>query len=210
VAGEPASCDTVVFDLGGVLIEWDPRLLYRTLLPEHEIEPFLAEVEFFEWNTRLDAGATFAETLEAHVARFPHRRQLLEAYQLRFAETVAGEIGGTVDVLRELRDGGVRLLALTNWHAETFEATRHRFHFLEWFEDVVVSGQERLVKPDPRIFRLVIERYGLQPGRTAYVDDVAANVAAAADAGLRPVLFTDPVRLRADLAALGLRTLASG
>jgi 2-haloacid dehalogenase len=199
-----ADCDTVVFDLGGVLIHWDPRLLYRTLLPEEEVEAFLAEVEFFEWNTRLDAGATFAETLDAQAARFPHRKDLLEAYPGRFAETVAGEIAGTVEVLRDLRERGVRLLALTNWHAETFAASRQRFHFLDWFEGIVVSGEERLVKPDPRIFRLLIERYELQPRRSAYVDDVAANIEAAAAAGLRAVLFTDPDRLRVDLATLGL------
>jgi 2-haloacid dehalogenase len=203
-AARPPDCDTVVFDLGGVLIHWDPRLLYRTLLPEEEVEAFLAEVEFFEWNTKLDAGATFAETLEDHIARFPHRRELLEAYPQRFDETVAGQIAGTVEVLRDLRERGVRLLALTNWHAETFAASRQRFPFLDWFEGIVVSGEERLVKPDLRIFRLLIERYELEPRRSAYVDDIAANVDAAATAGLRAVRFTDPDQLRADLAALGL------
>lgn len=201
---ELPACDTAVFDLGGVLIEWDPRLLYRTMLPEEEVEAFLAEVEFFQWNALMDAGQPFAEALEEHTARFPHRRELLEAYRSRFAETVAGEITGTVEVLRDLRDRGVRLLALTNWHVETFQMARQRFGFLDWFEGLVVSGEERVIKPDPRIFRILVDRYRLEPRRSAYVDDIAANVEAAAAAGLRAVLFTDPGRLRADLSALGL------
>lgn len=206
-ADQLPACDTAVFDLGGVLIDWDPRLLYRTLLPEEEVEAFLAEIEFFEWNARMDAGAPFAETLADQTARFPHRRELIEAYRTRFAETVSGEIGETVAVLSELRERGIRLLALTNWHAETFETARERFGFLRWFDGIVVSGQERVIKPDPRIFRVLIERYALDPARSAYIDDMARNVEAAAAAGLRAVLFTDAAALRKDLAALGLPVL---
>jgi len=201
---EPAEIDTVVFDLGGVLIDWDPRLLYRTLLPEEEVEAFLAEVEFEEWNHLQDAGRPAAEAVASAAERFPHRRELLQAYYDRFPETLAGAIDQSVELLAQLRSGGVRLLALTNWSAELFPHARERFEFLAWFEAIVVSGEERLAKPDPAIFRLLIDRHGLDVDRTAFVDDRPVNVAAARAVGLHGLLFETPGQLRRDLAGLGL------
>ena len=203
-APAPAAPTTVVFDLGGVLIAWDPRLLYRTLLPEDEVEAFLAEVEFLEWNHHQDAGRPFAEAVEDHARRFPHRRELLAAYFERFPESLAGSIDGTVEILEELQRGGVRLLALTNWSAETFDHARERFGFLSRFEDILVSGEVKVAKPDPRIFALLLERYGLDPRSTVYIDDSAKNVAAGEAAGLRSLRFDSPEQLRADLTELGL------
>jgi 2-haloacid dehalogenase len=203
-----SSYDAVVFDLGGVLIEWDPRLLYRTLLPEDEVEAFLAEVEFDAWNHAQDAGRPYAEAVEAHAARFPHRRELLAAYRPRFGETLAGPLGGTVDVLADLRAlGSVRLFALTNWSAETFGHARERFPFLDWFEGIVVSGEERVAKPDPRIFALLLDRYGLVPARTVFVDDKPANADAARAAGMHPIVFVSAAALRAELVRLGILSL---
>jgi 2-haloacid dehalogenase len=196
--------DTVVFDLGGVLIDWDPRLLYRTLLPEDEVEAFLVEVEFAEWNALQDAGRPFAEAVEVHAKRFPHRRELLAAYHERFPETMVGPIQGTVDILRELGERGTRLLALTNWSAETFGHARDRFDFLAEFESILVSGEVKLAKPDPRIFALLVETYRLRPPNTVYIDDSARNVAAGTSAGLRSLLFSSPEQLRADLSRLGV------
>jgi 2-haloacid dehalogenase len=204
VAPDGPAVDAVVFDLGGVLIDWDPRLLYRTLLPEEEVEAFLTEVEFHAWNHEQDAGRSYAEGVEAHAARFPHRRELLAAYGDRFGETLAGDIPGSVEVLADLRAGGrVRLLALTNWPAESFHHARDRFGFLAWFEGIVVSGEERVAKPDPRIFAILLERHRLEPARTVYIDDRQRNVDAAAAAGMTAVLFRDPPQLRADLVAHG-------
>lgn len=195
----------VVFDLGGVLIDWDPRYLYRRLLPDDDaVERFLQEVDFAAWNHRQDAGASWAEAVEAHSARHPHRRELLAAYPARFRETLGGEVPGTTDVLRELHDAGVRLLALTNWSAETFPQARELFDFLDLFEDIVVSGEEQLAKPDPAVFRLLLDRHRLDPGATVFVDDSAANVAAAAGAGLVALRFRDAATLREQLQALGL------
>lgn len=198
--------DTVVFDLGGVLIDWDPRLLYRALLDDDEaVEAFLAEVGFEEWNHLQDAGRAWAEAVAEHGARFPHHRHLLAAYPERFAETIVGPIDGTVDVLRDLRvRGGVRLLALTNWSAELFPHARDRFPFLADFEGIVVSGEEGFAKPDPRLWHVLAERHALDPARTAYVDDRQVNVDAAAAEGYDALLFTTPARLRADLAARAL------
>ena len=195
---------TVVFDLGGVLIDWDPHYLYRQLLPPDEVQPFLDEVGFAEWNHEQDAGGSWVEAVERHSARHPHRRDLLAAYPERFAETMSGPVPGTVELLRELHTDGVRLLALTNWSAETFPHALARFDFLALFEGILVSGVERVAKPDPRVFRLLVERYDLDPAATVFVDDAARNVAAGSEAGLRAVLFRGADQLRRDLSRLGL------
>ncbi len=204
MTGPTDRVEAVVFDLGGVLIDWDPRRLYRQLLPEQDVEAFLTEVGFAAWNHAQDAGRPFAEAVEVHARRFPHRRELLAAYAERFAETLAGPVPGSVEVLRELAVAGVRLLALTNWSAETFPVAEERFDFLRLFEAIVVSGRERVAKPDPAVFALLLRRHRLDPARTVFVDDGPANVAAASAAGLLAVRFTDARRLRADLAGLGL------
>ncbi|MGZ4592096.1 MAG: HAD family hydrolase [Actinomycetes bacterium] len=195
---------TVVFDLGGVLIDWDPRHLYRRLLPDDEIDDFLDEIGFAEWNHAQDAGGSWDEAVEALAARHPHRRELIAAYTRRYPETMAGPIEGTVRLLTQLRAAGTRLLALTNWSAETFHHALSTFGFLEMFEDIVVSGVEGVAKPDPRLFTLLIERFALVPAETVFIDDSAANVAAAAELGLTALRFRDPDALRADLRRLGL------
>ena len=191
----------VVFDLGGVLIDWDPRYLYRKLLAdEPAVEEFLATVCTPEWNAEQDRGRPFAEGVAELVERFPVHAAAVTAYHERWPEMLAGDIGGTVELLAELRAAGVPVYALTNWSAETFGIARHRFEFLEWFDGVVVSGEERMIKPDPAIFQLLVDRFGLDPAATFYVDDSAANVAAASRLGFDTVQFTTPERLRQDLA----------
>jgi len=200
----PVAATAVVFDLGGVLIRWDPRHLYRTLMPPDEVDAFLDEVGFIAWNHAQDAGGRWTTAVEEHSALFPHRRELLAAYPARFAETLDGPVEGTVEILRELHDRGTRLLALTNWSAETFPHAEATFDFLRLFEGVVVSGVEGVAKPDPALFRLVLDRYRLDPAATVFVDDSPANVEAAAAVGLRALLFRDPATLRRDLSRLGL------
>jgi len=197
---------TVVFDLGGVLIDWDPRYLYRQLLATDEaIEAFLDEVGFSEWNHTVDAGTTtWTDAVAALSAAHPHHRELIEAYPLRFAETLSGPIEDSVAVLRELHELGLRLLALTNWSTETFPVALERFDFLALFDDIMVSGAERVAKPDPEIFTLLVRRHGLDPSRTLFVDDKQDNVDAAVRAGLVGVLFTDAVTLREDLESAGV------
>ena len=200
----PKTPTAVVFDLGGVLIRWDPRHLYRQLLPEDEIDAFLDEVGFHAWNHEQDAGASWGPAVEEHAALFPHRRELLAAYPARFAESLDGPVEGTVAILEELHAAGTRLVALTNWSAELFPHAEAAFDFLALFEGIVVSGREGVAKPDPAVFDLLLSRYDLDPARTVFVDDSPANVAAAAAAGLRALAFTGPDRLRADLSRLGL------
>ena len=195
----------VVFDLGGVLIDWDPRYLYRKLLAdEATVEEFLATVCTPEWNAEQDRGRPFAEGVAELVERYPVHAAAITAYHERWTEMLGGDIAGTVELLDELRDTGVPLYALTNWSAETFGIARERYQFLEWFDGVLVSGEERMIKPDPAIFRLLLDRFGLDPGAAFYVDDSPANVAAAGELGFDAVRFTGPEQLRRDLEARGL------
>jgi 2-haloacid dehalogenase len=198
--------EAVVFDLGGVLIEWDPRHLYRKLLgSDEEVEAFLEEVGFAAWNHRVDAGEhSWAEAVQALAARHPHHRDLIAAYPARFAETIPEAIPGTVEILAELHAGGTPVVALTNWSAETFAIARQRFDFLDLFDGIVVSGEERVAKPDARIFRILLDRFELRPARTLFVDDRQDNVDAARALGLRATLFTGPDGLRRDLVRRGL------
>ena len=200
---------TVVFDLGGVLIDWDPRHLYRQLFDDpDEMEAFLAEVTTAEWNAHQDAGRPWAEAIEILVAEHPERRELIEAFHRRWPEMLAGEIPGTVDVLTALRATGIRLVALTNWSAETFPVARERFDFLAWFEGIVVSGEVGVNKPDPRIFEHLLERFGIEPAEALFIDDSPANIDTATALGFRAIRFTDAAALRRELIRLEL--LADG
>jgi 2-haloacid dehalogenase len=200
--GVLVSTKAVVFDLGGVLIDWDPRHLYRKLLAdEAAVEEFLATVSTPEWNAELDRGRPFAEGVAELVERHPEHAATIAAYHERWPEMVAGDIPGTVEVLAELQAAGVPLYALTNWSAETFAITRGRFEFLEWFDGLLVSGEERVTKPDPAIFQLLLDRFGLDPTATVFVDDSEANVAAARRLGFDAIRFTGHEELRRELVA---------
>ena len=196
----------MVFDLGGVLIDWNPRHLYRKLFVGDDagMERFLAEVCTGEWNLQQDAGRTWMEASALLKARHPGQAELIDAYHLRWAEMIAGPIEGTVAILRELKAQGTPLYALTNWSHETYPVALELFDFMGWFSGVVVSGQEKLIKPDPRIYRLLLQRYGLAPEETVYIDDIARNAHAATALGMHGLHFTSPAALRRDLTALGL------
>lgn len=168
------------------------------------MEHFLAEVCNAEWNERQDGGRSFAEGIAAAVARHPEHEAHIRAYHERWDEMIPGAIEGTVEILAQLRTQDVRLLALTNWSDETFHFALERFPFLAWFEGIVVSGRERLVKPDPAIFQLLIERYQLRPRSTVFIDDSIRNVEASNAAGMHGIHFQDAAGLRHQLRALGI------
>ena len=195
-----------MFDLGGVLLDWNPRHLYRKLFPGDEaaMEHFLSTVCTQEWNQRQDAGRSFADATRELLPHHADKLELIEAFGKRFGEMVAGEIQGSVDVLAELKRRGVPLYALSNWSAETFPPQRTRFPFLGWFDGIVVSGLEGVIKPDPRIFRVLVERYGIDPRAAVFIDDVAANAAAAEALGIHGIHFRSPEQLRRELVAVGL------
>jgi len=194
-----------VFDLGGVLIDWDPRHLYRQLFDDTEqMERFLAAVTTAEWNRKLDAGRSWTEAVDELVAAHPEHRSLIEAYHVRWPEMLGDAIEGTVDVLREVRATGLPIYALSNWSAETYPVTRGRYPFLEWFDGVLISGDVGVAKPDPRIFGALIERFGVVPERSVFIDDVAANVQVAEALGFRTIRFRGADDLRRSLATLGV------
>ena len=201
---EPAL--TVIFDLGGVLLEWDPRYLYRRLFEGDDaaVEHFLTHVCPPEWNRAQDAGRPFAEAEAEAAARHPEMLAFIQAWARNFDEMIPQAIEGTVTILEELRGRGVPLYALTNWSAETFAGQPARFPFLGWFDGIVVSGREKLIKPDPRIFHRLLDRYGIDPARAVFIDDSQANAAAASALGLRGIHFTGADALRRELAALAL------
>lgn len=197
--------DTVVFDLGGVLIDWNPRHLYRKLFErEDAMEEFLAEVCTGAWNVEQDRGRPFAEATALLVERHPHHRAMIEAYFGRWTEMLNGPIHGSVAVLDELHDRGVPLFALTNWSAETWPLAQPLFPFLERFRGILVSGQVRLIKPDPAIFRRLAEQFALTPERSVFIDDSPANARAAADCGFHAHHFRGPETLRRFLVDSGL------
>jgi 2-haloacid dehalogenase len=195
----------IVYDLGGVLIDWDPRHLYRQLIEdEAAMEWFLAEVCHTAWNEEQDRGRSFAAAIEEAAARHPEHRPLIAAYFERWAEMMAGEIEGSVAILEELQSAGYELHALTNWSAETFPHARERFAFLEWFDSILVSADVGLIKPDPAIFDLLLERIGRTPADCIYIDDNPKNVASAAALGFDAIAFRSAAQLRADLEDRGL------
>jgi 2-haloacid dehalogenase len=196
---------TVVFDLGGVLIDWDPRHLYRQLFSDpQEMEVFLRDVVSPDWNAEQDSGRTWAEATAELMARHPDHEVMIRAYVERWAEMLGGSIVGAVEILREVRDRGLAVYALTNWSAETFPRARGMFPFLEWFQGIVVSGEERVKKPDPEIWHRLIARHGIEPSRTVYIDDMPRNAEVAAELGFHAIRFEDPVQLRRRLEAVGV------
>jgi 2-haloacid dehalogenase len=197
---------TVIFDFGGVLLDWNPRNLYRKLIAdEAACEHFLTEVCHPEWNVAQDAGRSFAEAEAEAIARHPDKADLIRAWLPRFDEMIPDAIGGTVDILERLHARGVPLYGLTNFSGETFAPTRRRFEFFDRvFRGIVVSGDEKMIKPDPRIYRLLLDRYGVDPHRTVFIDDSAKNVEAANALGIHGIHFKTPEALAQELNALKL------
>ena len=206
VSDPPRAIDAVVFDLGGVLIDWNPRHLYRKLFPgdDRAMEAFLASVATPDWNARQDAGRSFAEGVAALKVRHPGHGALIDAYDVRWEEMLGGPIDGSVALLVDLRARAVPLYGLTNWSRDKFPVARARFGFLDWFEGIVVSGEEGVVKPAPEIFHRLLDRYGLAPATTLFIDDMAYNAEAARAMGFHAHHFRAPEGLRAELIERGL------
>lgn len=195
---------TVIFDVGGVVLDWRPRAAFAQVLDDEAIGAYFAEIDFAGWNLEQDGGRSWAAAEAQLASDFPHYAHLATTYRQNFHRTIESEINGTAEVLVDLSAVGVRLLALTNFSDELFAVTYPRFPVLQLFDGIVVSGTEGLVKPDPEIFRLLLRRYRVEPGDAVFVDDTEANVDAAEELGLRGVHFTDAHQLRRSLRELGL------
>ncbi len=196
----------VVFDIGQVLIEWDPRHLYRELFDGYEdlMEDFLERVCSPAWNLEQDRGRPWSEAVAQLAAEHPDCAELIRAYDDMWERMVPGPIPGTPEILAELKARGVPVYAITNFSADKFDLTCKRFDFLNGFDGIIVSGQERLVKPDPAIFHLLTDRYGLEANRCFFIDDNSDNVESAKSVGMSAHLFLGAEALRRDLEAVGL------
>jgi len=194
-----------VFDIGGVLLDWNPRYLYRKLFDDEDaMNRFLEEVCTLDWHAAHDRGTPFEVSCAQLAAVHPEQSELIWAWGRRSEEMVAGPIAGSVEILRALRQRAVRCYALTNMEAETYPKRLRRYDFLGWFDGTMVSSAEGVAKPDAEIFRRLLQRFDLAAGSTLLVDDSAANVAAAAALGMQVVRFRSPAQLRGCLEQAGL------
>jgi 2-haloacid dehalogenase len=195
----------VIFDLGGVVIEWDPAHLYRKIFDgeQAKVNMFLAEICPQAWNERQDAGRSLAEATEERVAAHPQWENEIRAFYGRWIEMVGGPVPGTADIMRDLKALGLRLFALSNWSAETFPLVRGRFPELDLFEKIFLSGEHGIVKPDERFYRIALDGIGLPVEQMLFIDDSRKNILAAERLGLRSLFFTDAKALRGDLLAMG-------
>jgi 2-haloacid dehalogenase len=193
-----------VFDVGNVLIRWDPRHLYRKLFDdERAMEHFLAHVCTAAWNEEQDRGRSFADGVAHLVRTHPELEPMISAYDHRWHEMVPGAIEGTVLILEELRAAGLPTYAITNFSREKFEAALERFAFLRRFDGIIVSADVGVLKPDLTIYRHLVTENALSPEDCVFIDDSLANIEAARKFGMTGIHFTDPQALRSDLVRLG-------
>ena len=191
---------TAVFDLGGVLIDWNPRYFYKSVFADPaEMEYFLTHICGSAWNAVTDAGETFENATPRWCEKFPDYAKYISLFYRGWPQMLGGELPAGVAALRELKQKGVPVYGLTNWSAQTFPVARAKFPFLGEFDGIVVSGEEKLVKPDPRFFKLLLTRYGLRAQECVFIDDNAANVAAARALGFTGLHLTAPEKIREQL-----------
>ncbi len=189
--------NTIIFDLGGVLIDWNPEYVFREVIPDSDRRDyFFRNICTHDWNIEQDAGRPLAVATDLLVREFPDWEMEIRTYYDRWEDMLGGPIHDTVDILRSLRDQKKqRLLALTNWSGETFPVALGRYDFLHWFEGIVVSGDEGTRKPFPDIYQLLLDRYGVTPQHAVFIDDNLHNVSAAEDHGIHGIHFQSPAQL---------------
>lgn len=193
--------ETIIYDLGGVLIDWNPMYVYKGYFESEEKQNYFFEkVCTSDWNEAQDAGRSIAEATEERIQKFPEWEQAIRDYYGRWEEMLGGPIEDSVEVFRELKDSGkVKLYALTNWSAETFPIALGRYDFLHWFDGRVVSGEEKTRKPFPEFYQILLDRYTVDVSKTIFIDDNARNVAAAVNLGIESIHFKDAASLKAEL-----------
>jgi 2-haloacid dehalogenase len=193
--------NSIIFDLGGVLIDWNPSYVFNSMFEEEDKKKYFFEnICTSDWNEQQDAGRSIKEATEELITRHPEWKEYIEAFYGRWEEMLGGPITGTVEIFRQLKaQGDLKLYALTNWSAETFPVALQRYEFLHWFDGRVVSGEEKMRKPFPEFYQLILERFDLKPGSTLFIDDNLRNVEAAKEIGIHCILFTSPEQLEADL-----------
>ncbi len=197
---------SIIFDLGGVLIDWNPSYVFNRLINDEEKRrQFFAEICTSDWNEEQDAGRSLREATELLVNRHPEWKEYIEAYYGRWEEMLGGAMEETVEIFRELKASGrYRIYALTNWSAELFPIALDRYPFLHWFDGRVVSGEEKMRKPFPEFYQLTLDRFGLQPEEVLFIDDNLRNIEAAARMGIPGIRFQSAAQLRTELVRKGI------
>jgi 2-haloacid dehalogenase len=191
----------IIFDLGGVLIDWNPKYVYRTIFKtEEEVDWFIENITTMEWNVEQDAGRPISEANDYLISKFPEHADHIMAYYGRWEEMLGGPILENVKLLRELTDSKkYKMLALTNWSAETFPVAIERYDFLQLFQGIVVSGIEKCKKPEAMIYNILIDRYGINPSESVFIDDNHENIIAAQNLGIKTVHSISPSQVAQDL-----------
>jgi 2-haloacid dehalogenase len=196
--------NTIIFDLGGVLIDWNPRYVYSKIFEDEEkLEWFFQTICTSDWNENQDAGRALNEATEELVLKHPEYETQIRAYYGRWEEMLGGPIQETVDIFRALKEmNKYRIYALTNWSHETFPVALQRYEFLKWFDGIVMSGEERTRKPFPEIYQILLTRYNVNPSEAIFIDDVLRNIKGAEVAGIKGIHFHSPQQLSESLKAL--------
>ena len=193
--------NTIIFDLGAVLIDWNPNYMYRTIFTdEQEMKDFLENVTTSEWNEEQDAGRSLQEGTEWLVQKHPHHEDNIRAFYGRWEEMLGDAFEGTVEIFKELKASGkYKIYALTNWSAETFPVAVKKFDFLNWFDGIVVSGAEKIRKPAPEFYQILLDRYNVNPQESLFIDDNYRNILAAEKLGINSIHFISPEQLKDEL-----------
>jgi 2-haloacid dehalogenase len=195
----------MLFDFGGVLLDWDPRALYQRFF-EHplEIDRFLEEIDFTAWNANQDKGRPFAQAEAELSTQYPQYAHLISAYFEHYEDSILGPLPGMPELLMRVKQAGYPLYGLSNWSAETFPLIHDKYPFFDLFDDIILSGAVKLLKPDPAIFRLTLDRIKLKPEECLLIDDSPTNLATARDLGFATVHFRSAQQLEQDLYLLDL------
>ena len=198
---------TIVFDLGGVLIEWDRRALFKKLFNDvNELDYFLTEVCSLEWNSHMDLGMSFEKAVEERILDFPGYAPQIKAYFERWEEMIPGSIPGAVKILKELKEAGYPLAVLSNWSAETFPKVWDRFEFLGWFNPILISGEVGLIKPGSEIFQYLLNEINKDAANCIFIDDSLPNIQMAEELGFEAIFYSSPKELRTRLEQLNILT----
>ena len=197
---------TIIFDLGGVLVDWNPAYVFDTLIEDEEKRNhFFKNICTPEWNEEQDAGRTLEEATKMLVDQHPEWQEYIEAYYGRWEEMLGGPINETVEIFRQLKDSGCyKMYALTNWSAELFPIALQKYDFLHWFDGRLVSGEEKMRKPFPEFYQLLLDRFAIKKEEAIFIDDNLRNVESAREFGIETIRFTTPAELKKELQGKGI------
>lgn len=201
-----ATIQAVIFDFGNVLLEWNPRHVYRRYFPNDEeaMEQFFREVNFMDWNLQQDKGRPFAEGVAELSKQFPHYSDLIQAYHDNWEDSIGDYLAGTVEIMKQLKNSGYSLYGLSNWSAETFPIAREKYDFFHLLDDYVISGEVGMIKPEPEIFELLLKKIGKPVNECLFIDDALVNIQQAQKMGFATVHFQSPEQLENELRTLQL------